>query len=100
MKNSLVLDGSWLIGTASRQLLGNDQNKKFRFPESFGEHTREKHVNFILELLPRVIDKANGWLDELEEQVNQNLNCRDNSEMEKKKVFPPNSGNFPKILFH
>ena len=40
MKHALVIDGSWLIGTASRQLLGNGENKKFQFPISYKHMTR------------------------------------------------------------
>ena len=71
VKDALVLDGSWLIGTASRQLLAKGIFPKFRFSELFGEHTREKHVQCILELFPQIIDRVNKWLDEFETQMNK-----------------------------
>ena len=73
MKHVLTLDGSWLIGTASRQLYGSENNEKFQFPESFGDHTRKKHMKCIEELFPQIMNKVNGWLDEFEQQLDQNL---------------------------
>ena len=65
----LILDGSWLIGAASRQLCGNKNNEKFQFPESFGAHTRKKHMQCIEELFPQIMNKVNGWLDKFEQQL-------------------------------
>ena len=70
----LVLDGSWLIGTASRQLLGNEKNEKFQFGASFGEHTRTKHIRMVEDLFPAVLYRVNEWLDTFEYEVYQNCN--------------------------
>ena len=65
LQNCLVLDGSWLIGTASRQLLGSKQGQKFQFSDSFGKHSRFKHVQIIRDLFPEVMGQVNSWLDAL-----------------------------------
>ena len=68
-RNLLVLDGSWLIGMASRQLLGNSQNEKFQFKTTFGDHTRIKHTQFIQDMFPQVLQQVNEWLNEFDYQV-------------------------------
>ena len=70
----LVLDGSWLIGTASRQLLGRYQDEKFQFGASYGEHTRTKHILMIEDLFPAVLYRVNEWLDIFENELYQNCN--------------------------
>ena len=69
MRHVLILDGSWLIGAASRQLYGQERNEKFKFSESFGDHTRKKHMQYIGDLFPLMLNKVNVWLDEFEQQL-------------------------------
>ena len=74
----LVLDGSWLIGAASRQLLGNNQNEKFQFSTSFGEHSHTKHIRIIEDLFPAVLYRVNEWLDKFEYELYKNRNGLNN----------------------
>ena len=91
LKDCLVLDGGWLIGSASRLILGNKRNEKFRFNDAFGEHTYIKHVHIVEEMLPKIFHRVNLWLDKFEYEMNkkydEELGCK-------------GKGSFYVLIFH